>query len=68
MRQEGPITLTTARLRLRRWRPEDLPPYAAMNADPRVREYFPKVLTAEAGIHGVELSMVERVESVDVEG
>jgi RimJ/RimL family protein N-acetyltransferase len=47
MRHEGPICLTTARLRLRPWRPEDLPRYAAMNADPRVREYFPKVLTAE---------------------
>jgi RimJ/RimL family protein N-acetyltransferase len=46
MHHAGPITLSTARLRLRPWRPEDLPTYAAMNADPRVREYFPKVLTA----------------------
>ena len=46
MHHAGPITLSTARLRLRPWRPEDLPTYAAMNADPRVREYFPKLLTA----------------------
>lgn len=31
-------TLTTARLRLRHWRDEDLPVFAAMNADPRVME------------------------------
>lgn len=42
-----PITLTTARLLLRPWRPEDLPYFAALNADPRVMEHFPKVLTAE---------------------
>jgi ribosomal-protein-alanine N-acetyltransferase len=37
--------LTTARLRLREWRDEDLEPFAALNADPRVREFFPSVLT-----------------------
>jgi RimJ/RimL family protein N-acetyltransferase len=42
-----PITLTTARLRLRPWRSEDLPHFAALNADPRVMEHFPKVLTSE---------------------
>lgn len=41
------ITLDTARLRLRPWRPEDLPQFAAMNADPRVMEHFPNVLTSE---------------------
>lgn len=41
------IILTTPRLRLRPWRPEDLPQFAAMNADPRVMEYFPRVLTSE---------------------
>jgi RimJ/RimL family protein N-acetyltransferase len=43
-----PISLTTARLCLRPWRPEDLPHFAALNADPRVREHFPMVLTSEA--------------------
>ena len=42
-----PISLTTERLRLRPWRPGDLPHFAALNADPRVMEHFPKVLTAE---------------------
>ena len=37
----GPI-LTTARLRLRQWREEDLAPFAALNADPQVMEFFPK--------------------------
>ena len=37
----------TDRLILRPWKEEDLAPYAAMNADPRVREYFPGVLTTE---------------------
>lgn len=41
--RQAPITLTTARLRLRPWRPH----FAALNADPRVMEHFPKVLTAE---------------------
>lgn len=45
--RQTPITLITARLRLRPWRPEDLPHFAALNADPRVMEHFPKVLTAE---------------------
>jgi RimJ/RimL family protein N-acetyltransferase len=37
--------LRTERLRLRQWRADDVPPWAAMNADPLVREYFPEVLT-----------------------
>jgi RimJ/RimL family protein N-acetyltransferase len=40
----GPI-LTTARLRLRQWREDDLAPFAALNADPQVMEFFPKTLT-----------------------
>ena len=37
--------LRTDRLLLRRWRPEDREPFAALNADPRVMEHFPSVLT-----------------------
>ena len=33
--------LQTARLRLRRWVPSDLGPFAAMNRDPEVMRYFP---------------------------
>ena len=36
--------LSTTRLRLRLWRDEDLPAFAALNSDPRVMEYMPKVL------------------------
>lgn len=39
--------IDTERLILRPWKEEDLAPYAAMNADPRVRGYFPGLLTAE---------------------
>ncbi|GHD93152.1 GNAT family N-acetyltransferase [Streptomyces naganishii] len=39
--------LRTDRLLLREWRESDLGPWAAMNADPQVREYFPDVLTRE---------------------
>ena len=34
--------LTTSRLVLRNWRDEDLPEFAAMNADPQVMAYFPR--------------------------
>lgn len=39
--------LRTKRLLLRTWRPSDLAPWAALNADPKVRRYFPGVLTRE---------------------
>lgn len=38
------VTLRTARLVLRAWRDDDLDAWAALNADPHVMEYFPKVL------------------------
>ena len=41
----GAAILTTPRLRLRQWREEDLAPFAALNADPQVMEFFPKTLT-----------------------
>ena len=41
----GVPILTTPRLRLRQWREEDLAPFAALNADPQVMEFFPKTLT-----------------------
>src|SRR5437870_8798296 len=40
-----PYDLRTERLLLRGWRPDDLESFAAMNADPRVMEHYPKVLT-----------------------
>ncbi len=37
--------LTTTRLRLRQWRDADRPAWAALNADPEVREFFDHPLT-----------------------
>lgn len=39
--------LKTPRLCLREWREEDLEPFAKLNADPRVMEHFPGVLTRD---------------------
>lgn len=39
--------IRTERLLLRRWRPGDRDPYAALNADPRVMEHFPETLSRE---------------------
>jgi len=37
--------IKTKRLILRPWQESDLEPFAALNSDPRVREYFPSILT-----------------------
>lgn len=42
------LTAETERLRLRQWRDEDLAPFRAMGADPRVMEFFPEPLDATA--------------------
>lgn len=39
--------LRTTRLILRRWRPSDRAPFARMNADPRVMQHYPSLLTCE---------------------
>ena len=39
--------LSSARLHLRPWRDEDLPAFAALNADPEVMEYMAKCLARE---------------------
>jgi RimJ/RimL family protein N-acetyltransferase len=46
--------LVTDRLVLRQWREEDLEPYAAINADARVTEFFPAPFTAEQSREQVE--------------
>ena len=38
--------IVTPRLLLREWEPTDLEPFAALNADPRVMEFFPSPLSA----------------------
>lgn len=47
MTETGPI-LQTDRLLLRPWRDEDAAPFAALNGDPAVMEYLPKVLDRAA--------------------
>jgi RimJ/RimL family protein N-acetyltransferase len=50
--------LRTPRLLLRRWRPEDREPFAALNADPEVMEHFPAPLTrAESD------ALIDRIEA-----
>lgn len=44
-RSESAPSLRTARLLLRPWRDDDLPAFAALNADPVVMEHFPAVLS-----------------------
>ncbi len=41
------MILKTPRLILRPWQPEDFKPFAAMNADPKVMEFFPATLAQE---------------------
>lgn len=41
------MELRTKRLLLRRWRPSDRAPFAALNANPVVREFLPGLLTRE---------------------
>lgn len=41
------VVIRTPRLLLRRWRDEDREPFAAINASPRVMQYFPKTFTRD---------------------
>ena len=43
-----PESLITPRLVLRQWTPQDLPEFAALNADPEVMRYFPSTLDRQA--------------------
>lgn len=52
---ENPPIIRTDRLVLRQWNSTDLEPFASMNADPRVREYFPGLQTREESDHSVSL-------------
>ena len=50
--------LRTERLVLRRWRDADREPFAKMNADPRVMEFFPATLSREESN-----ALVDRIEA-----
>ncbi len=54
--------ILTERLLLRRWRQQDLAPFAAMNADPRVMEFFPRPLD-----HQTSDDLIGRFEAHDEE-
>lgn len=56
------MTLETDRLLLRPWRSADRDPFARLNADPRVMEHFPKLLTraeSDAFADRIEAKMAE---------
>ncbi|MEM7372269.1 MAG: GNAT family N-acetyltransferase [Bacteroidota bacterium] len=46
--------LETARLGLRTWLASDLDPFAEMNQDPRVMEFFPRTFTYEESKKGID--------------
>jgi RimJ/RimL family protein N-acetyltransferase len=52
------LVLETDRILLRRWRESDLQPFAALNSDPRVMEFFPNSLNFDQS-----RAMVERIEA-----
>ena len=49
------IELVTARLRLRQWRESDREPFAAMNADPAVMEFFPALQSRQSSNASIDL-------------
>ena len=60
---DPPPIIKTNRLVLRQWSSKDLEPNASMNQDPRVREYFPNILTKEESDHFVSL-MANHIEKL----
>jgi len=59
----APNLLTTQRLILRQWRESDRPAFARLNADPVVRQFFPKCLTrdeSDADAAWIEKTIAER--------
>lgn len=56
------LPIETERLILRPWRESDFAPFAALNADPAVMEYFPSTLGREES-DALALRMKERIET-----
>lgn len=52
----------TARLKLRQWREADREPFAALNADPEVMEYFPAPISREASDKSMDTSQAKLME------
>jgi len=57
-RTKGPGVIETGRLLLREWKQSDREPFAAMNADPRVMQFMPTILT-----HEESAAVSERIEA-----
>lgn len=49
------LIIPTTRLILRQWKEEDVEPFAILNADPRVMEYFPSVKSFEESVKEYEM-------------
>ena len=56
------IEFETARLRLRQWRVSDREPFAAMNADRRVMEFFPALIAREASDASIDAWQAQLIE------
>ena len=49
------IEFETPRLRLRQWRESDRDPFAAMNTDPSVMEFFPALISCQSSDASIDL-------------
>lgn len=58
----APIESQTPRLRLRQWRESDREPFAAMNADTAVMQYFPSTLDRQASDASIDAWQVKFAE------
>jgi RimJ/RimL family protein N-acetyltransferase len=59
LRDDEPLpTLSSSRIRLRRWRDEDRAPFAALNCDARVMQFFPGLLSRQQSD-----AMIDRIEA-----
>lgn len=58
----APIEVETLRLRLRQWRNSDRAPFAAMNADPVVMEFFPSLQSRAASDASIDVWQMELAE------
>jgi RimJ/RimL family protein N-acetyltransferase len=61
--EDKDMELSTARLRLRHWRNDDREPFAALNADPVVMEYFARPASraaSDASIDAWQAQLIER--------
>lgn len=59
---KSPPPIETARLRLRQWRDADRGPFAALNSDPEVMEYFPAPIGRAASDASVDRSQAHIAE------